>query len=108
MSERNLHELDSVVAESFDTRQDISREFFVRSNLGFRTRDTDCQILKSFSLIREEAEKFGLTMSFVDFGRTRNRRALVLELVGLSRVPEYCVVKRRNFHILNDSSEQEQ
>jgi len=44
------------------------------------------------------------TMSFVDFGRARCRRTLVLELVGFSRVPENCIVKRRNFHVLNDSS----
>jgi hypothetical protein len=102
------HHLDTVVPELGDPRENIVPEFDVAADLGFRGRDTDCEV--SVMISRAEGR---LTMCLVDL-ETASRvfaadgcRSRMLELVLFRRrrVPEPGVVYGRDGQVLGDSGD---
>ena len=80
----NCHELDGVVAQLLDAREDIARELCVSSNAMFARRDPN--------------------MGFIDAWALWGRRGRVFELVTLflGRIPESGVICGRDAEILGD------
>ena len=83
----NRHELDGIVAQLLDTREDIAREFGIGSNTMFTRRDPD--------------------MGFVDARALWGWWGRVLELVTLFLwgIPEPGVICGREVEILSDPTD---
>ena len=83
----NRHELDGVVTQLLDTREDVAREFNISSNTVFACRDPD--------------------MSFVDARALRGWWGRVFELVTrfLGGIPEPGVVCGGEAEILSDPTD---
>jgi hypothetical protein len=102
------HHLDTVVPELGDPRENIVPEFDVAADLGFRGRDTDCEVL--VMVWRAEAR---LTMCLVDLETARGilaangcrSRMLELVLFRRRRVPEPGIVYGRDGQVLGDSGD---
>ena len=83
----NRHELDGVVAQLLDTREDITRKLCVGSDAIFVRRDPD--------------------MSFIDTKALGGRWGRVFELVTLflGGIPESGIIRGGDIEILSDSTD---